>query len=108
MPLPKRTLNVLANPWIHLDHQGRPAGATPMDVGPGQKVFVGAELDTEQTQIVDRPGRGELRSHVQDTVWKFSDEPAVVPATPYYIRRLRSGELLAADKQSARIAGVEF
>lgn len=108
MPRPKKPpLMVLANPWIHLDHLGRPAGACPMDLPPGQKGYVGASIDRESTQILDMPGKHELRSHVQDTVWKFSSDPQPVPCTPFYIARLRTGELFPADMATAKAAGLK-
>ncbi len=101
--LKPRTLNVVANPWMHIDSQGRPAGACPMDLPPGVQGFVGASVSREHTKIL-RKG-SHYQDHVQDTVWEFDLSPQVVPDTPYYRGRLRTGEILPADEKAARAAG---
>lgn len=105
MPSAKpRILNVVPNPWIHIDHQGRPAGACPMDTAPGSKAFVGARVSHTKTQILSKGIRG-IQDSVQDTVWEFDLAPQPVPDTPYYRTRLRCGEVLPADEAASRAAG---
>lgn len=124
------TLSVIANPYAHLDHEGRPCGAVlldpvdhhaygeaTVDAVTGQpryepRRYVGAELDTHSTKIVRKAGPQGLgasgQSDLQDTVWKFSDEPQTIPQTNYYLARIRDGELIPADAETAALAGRAF
>jgi hypothetical protein len=104
------TLRVYPNPYVHLDHEGRPAGACPVDPAhqPDRRAWVGASLDREKTVITDEPQAGERRSPTQVTVFAFACEVQELPASAYYLDRLRDGELIAADAATARMAGVAF
>lgn len=125
-----RTLNVYANPYASLDHEGRPSGTVlldPVEHHPyGEPTidgvtgdhrweprrYVGAELDTDKTKIIRRAtahGLGQsAQSHLQDTVWKFSSEPQSLPLTNYYLARLRDGEIFPADAETAAVIGRRF
>jgi hypothetical protein len=104
--MPKlKTLRVHPNPYLHLDHEGRPAGACPFDPDEhdGSSLrYVGATRVTTETRRED-PRRGITAQH--DYTWEFSKEAVVVPATDYYRRAIRSGELLAADVETFVEAG---
>lgn len=115
-------LRVHANPYAHLDHEGRPDGRVLLDPehhnpyasDTEPRRYVGCALDTEKTTILKKAPRGangEMLSgsyDLQDTVWKFSAEPQLVPMTAYYLDRLRDRELLPADAATARHANLPF
>ena len=98
-----RSLLVVANPWIHIDRHGRPAGACPYDMPPGQQSFIGASVCRKRTRILAKGIEGR-QDHVQDTCWNFTADPQTVPDTPYYRKRLISGDILPADAATARAA----
>lgn len=106
-----KMLLVLANPWLYIDHKGRPAGVVPKEPSAGtndSREFVGAKLCPKRTRITKKLGRGELRSAPQDTVWLFAKEPVKVPNTPYYRRHVQRGDLVAGDEATAKACGVKF
>lgn len=102
-----RTLAVYANPYLHLDADGLPQAALPWDpIGhnPGRG-WVGAELKAE-TGPAYEPGDPRQPDH---RIWfEFSDEPQVLPDTPYYRMAIARGELVIADKATADACGVSF
>lgn len=107
----KRELVVFANPWVALDHKGRACGACacdPVHHTPDRR-FVGAEVDMERTKLLRNPRPGDvLRSVPQDTVWKFDTGPVKLPITGYYKDKIRKGDLIAADAETAALAGIAF
>jgi hypothetical protein len=104
------TLRVFANPYVHLDPSGRPCGACPVDPAhlPDRREWVGAWLDAERTKVLSTPEKGEVRAPVQETIFAFSQDAIELPATPGYLDRIRSGELLAANAPTAQAAGIVF
>lgn len=109
MPLPIKTLSVLPNPWAAIDHQGRPSGVVLCDPvehvptrGDEPRRFVGA---TMAARMLREFPPGDPRSNEQDTTWTFVTEPVALPNTGYYRERIRSGELIAADSKTSRVAG---
>ncbi len=108
-----KQLSVVANPWHHLDHIGRPVGIVPWhpDHNPGRG-WVGAHLCPEQTRITVARDKGDIRSPVQITVFNHSPKPVAVPALgpqgEHYKRAIRDGALIAADKLTAALAGVKY
>jgi hypothetical protein len=104
------TVRVYPNPYVHLDHEGRPAGACPADPAhqPDRRAWVGATLDREKTVMTDEPAPGERRSPTQVTVFAFRAEVVELPDTPYYLDRIRDGELFAADARTASMVGIPF
>lgn len=110
------TIRVYANPYAHLDHEGRPAGYVLFDPVDHHayasdnelRRYVGASIDVEKTKILTRAPERSAQSDHQDTVWSFSSEPVVLPLTHYYLDRLRDGELLPADKATALHIGRSF
>jgi len=105
------TLKVFPNPYKQLDHQGRPCSVLPYEPeGDGvttfdARRFVGARL---QVTILKTFAPGDARQMVQDNSFVFEDEAVDVPDTAYYRTAIRQGDLIAADKVTARKAGVVF
>lgn len=162
MALPPSTLRVLPNPYCHLDHEGRPAGACPADALDHVR-YVATKVTREsprgrtKASYVDKQARQHVAARrvavvvgtqAQDTTLggggdahdlffdfdhpidpvtitaEMGDEQrvklvddakaaahakgpmaAVVPLTPYYVRAVKSGELLAADAKTAKLCG---
>lgn len=131
MPLPKKTIRVFPNPWGHIHHELGPQTVCAMDFG-GRWVpqlrYVGAEHDEERTKNLTPPReRSQLDALGQPT--KFDDfeirfrfpsleddlvtpskeckDGIELPKTPYYLDRLRDGDLVAADEHTAEL-GARF
>jgi hypothetical protein len=111
----KKFLLAYPNPFIHLDHDGYPAGACPCDmpehVGMTTRRWVGAELDPAATMLLEKLTEEErrYRDARQQTRFLFTfSEPTKLPVTEYYKDRLRHGEILPADADSARLGGIDF
>lgn len=103
--MPAKTLRVLPNPYLHLDHEGRPSSAVPVDPGhnPG-RAWVGAHLCVT---VLTKDKQGFATD--QDTWFEFDlAEPAEVPNTHYYAHAVRHGQLIAADEATARTVGRKF
>lgn len=96
-------MKLYPNPYHHLDHKGRLAGACPMEPThrAGTRAYVcaemlcvnKAELDDDKSLKDDPDARG-MREHHGFT---FSVEPMNISADPgwYYMQRARSGEVFA-------------
>ena len=95
--MPKQqTLTVFANPYGHLDHEGRLAGACQREPEPTlhQLRHVGAEFHPQLTKVLEKFDEGDARgSHRQDTVMRFGSDVVTLPKTTYYVDRIRDGEL---------------
>ncbi len=105
-----KTLVVYSNPYLHVDHEGRPAGAVPTDpehTGTERR-WVGARLCPKRTQVTKVSPDRSLHESEQNTVFSFDDEPVTVPFTHYYLERIRQGELVAANAPTALAASVKF
>ena len=110
MPQPK-TLRVFPNPY-HLDHEGRPSGAYPYEPdlvnGDTQLRYVGA---TRKSTPIGAPrpilGISKELEQPHDHTWEYSREPTTVPSTDYYHRGIRTGDLIAADLESWKLAGCD-
>lgn len=108
-----RPLRVLANPYAHLDHHGRPASPFPYEPDPihGDTAvrFVGAKRIVKETkparQIPGMPGRYTQAEH--DYSYEFSTEPTLVENTDYYRRAIKGRDLIAADLESWELAGCD-
>jgi hypothetical protein len=91
-----KKLRVLPNPSHALDHEGRPQCAVQFENARGD-YWVGASVDQERTLAARK------------TFFVFDEEtPVEVPPTGYYVRKLLDGELLPADAETAKLAGVPF
>ena len=101
-----KTLRVLANPWHHLDHEGMPAGACACDPNEHNpnRAFVGAKLSAEETRKA-MPEKGITARH--RVTFEFSEEAQELPNTEYYRRAVNSGELIAADAETAKLCGFK-
>ena len=117
MPLPRKTIRVLPNPWALVHHDHGPQGLCHVDTG-GRGTdpsFVGAELDRAKTHFTEKreAEKGDHRPHRQVTAFRFPalnvtlDGPAKgfeqgieLPKTPYYLDRLRDGDLVPADDRT--------
>lgn len=84
----ERMLSVVSNPYSATDADGLPSGVV---VREGTDMFVGATLDVEATEKAG----GKRRYH-------FTEVPVQVPLNAYYLRRLKDGDLLPADEETAR------
>ncbi len=94
-------MKVYPNPYGHLDHAGRLAGACPMEPThrAGARAFVcaslsllnGKELDDDKALKDDLETRGQRERHG----FTFAVEPMLISADPgwYYASRARSGEV---------------
>lgn len=126
----KRKLNAVDHSTM--DHEGRPNGAfmsDPLVDGGAQGRRVGALVCEEHTTKHAR-GRSFMSASFdttpQRTVYSFNGctahefepfelagklaktDPVPLPMSEYYKAALRTGELIAADEQTAKEAGVSF
>jgi hypothetical protein len=125
MPLPKKTIRVFPNPWIFIHHDHGPQGVCHRDTGGrgADPSFVGAELDTAKTRFTEerQADKGDHRHNRQVTVFRFLALNAALtgpaedaasgielPKTPYYLDRLRDGDLVPADAATAGANPCKF
>lgn len=99
-----KTLRVYANPYLHLDHEGQPAGACPCDPDEHtpERRFVGAKLKADLIRKADKSKGISAKHRIS---FEFSDEAQTVPDTAYYRAAVNSGELIAADLDTAKACG---
>lgn len=94
-------LNVLPNPWAAVDGAGRPSGTYPEEPSQEGGAWV---FDGTRKRFV-----GAALEHVDgETRVVHATEPVRVYASLHYRNAVKSGELLAADAETARACGVEF
>ncbi len=118
MPLPKKTIRVLPNPWAFVHHEIGPQGRCHEDTGGRGSTprYIGAELCPDKTvKLADYESQpNETRLDPWQIVFRFPalDASLLVPAkgfekgielpkTAYYLDRLRDGDLIPADSRSA-------
>jgi len=115
MPFPSKKIRVFPNPYTYIDHLGRPAGRLPFDgfehsPSPG---FVGASITnvvkiqsamTMRVAGVDM----EVNPAQHDIRITYSGEAVEIPPTKYYLDAIRRLDLVAADKETAQLAGIKF
>jgi hypothetical protein len=103
-----KTLNVVANPFCHLDHEGRPAGAAQREPNPhvhsADIFYVGAVRKFRQIDA-GKPALGI--APIEEYTFEFSPDAVPVANSDYYRRLVKSRELLAADKESWVAAGAD-
>ena len=124
-----KTIRVVVNPFIHLDHEGRPAAAITLDPkfeNPDRR-FIGAVMKSEviepRTPVeVDRKRRvmkGDNRPALHDRWFEFDHQAVSVldmldHGNTYYMQRAKTGPgelgpvVLPANKESAKRLGVPF
>lgn len=118
MPLPKKTIRVFPNPWGFIHHETGPQGHCHEDTGGRGSTprYIGAEICPDKTHQVtdyDESDPGETRLNVHEIHWRFPTLNATLtgpseefkngielPKTPYYLDRLRDGDLIPADERS--------
>lgn len=103
-------LLVMANPYAHIDANGRLAGATPLGEHPRHtsvppaREYVGATRVLVEHDAVGR-GIGSPQLPRSEYMFVWGDKPIEVDASrqlgPYYAQRIREGELFACDKAGA-------
>jgi hypothetical protein len=103
----KRTLKVLANPWLHLDHEDRPCCVIEREEMAGRWVGATPNVDV----VGDAITVGTLAGYVggeaaHDVTWTFSDELQDVPDTGYYRDRIREGALVLVDPSDVARLGL--
>ncbi len=115
-------IHVFPNPWHTLDHNGLPCGTVPFDPvhGGGARRWVGASIasavpeNKPKTLMQKRMKSGNVARLMSEEEiihprWSFElTEPTLLPAIPYYLGAIRTGELIAADAETAALAGVKF
>ena len=107
MPVQKRTLSVLPNPWLYIDHKGRPAARVAVEQpvnGTYDPRTVGSSIAAAQLVSAARKD-APLSQDIHDLEIQYSKEPVEVRNTPYYRRAVMDGELVAADRDSFVAAG---
>ena len=94
-------MKVYPNPYQHLDHTGRLAGACPMEPThrAGTRAFVCAEVVLVNKKALDddKGLDAETKAAREHYGFTFSTEPMSISADPgwYYMQRARSGEVFA-------------
>lgn len=105
------TLRVYGNPYSYLDHKGRAVGVCPCDpvghTSMTDRRWVGASLDHANCSGTHRPP-GDIRAPVTKVTFLHHEDEQVVPMTHYYLDRIREGSLIAADADTAALAGMTF
>lgn len=106
-------LSVLPNPFHALDADGMPACACRYDpeVGrPGVIHYIGVEvtatLDPNQPGPKDPQRKRATDKQVLTFTW--AQKPVEIPATSLHIDYVRTGAILAADKETARACRIWF
>jgi hypothetical protein len=117
MPLPKKTIRVLPNPWAFIHHELGPQGHCHEDTG-GRGTdprYIGSEVCPEKTVKLAEYEKepNETRLDPWLIVFRFPVlgasllEPAKgfeggieLAKTAYYLDRLRDGDLIPADERS--------
>lgn len=125
---PKPPLRVVCNPFVALDHEGRPAAAVAFDTGDKHvgrdRRHVGASLDAEIIEARDPVSvsrdasghsvvSGDGRKSRSDVWFNFSAEAVTVADSRHHRRALDPAcggqpALIAADEATARRIGQKF
>lgn len=104
-----KTVWVCPNPYQYVNSDGVPCATFPEDPEfyPGMQRHVGAMVCHTRTVVHSEYDPKTGRAHKQTTVFAFDDTPVERQATPHYLQGIRTGAILAADEESARMAGVK-
>lgn len=97
-----------ANPYSALDAEGRPAGRYQLDpdLAGGNLRFIGAEIDAART-VITQKARPELGIYGrQTTIMKYWGEPVSLPITQHHAMGVRTGDLIAGDKETWVACGM--
>lgn len=108
MPVQLRTLNVLPNPWLYIDHKGLPVGRVGMEAnanGVPETRHVGASRP-KTVRTSEAPAGAPLAQPIDEIVEiEWASKPVAVRNTEYYRRQVMCGDLIAADHESFVAAG---
>jgi hypothetical protein len=115
MPIPTKKLRVLPNPWTYIDHKGRPAGRFPYEatdgVMPDGRTIGSRIASAEEVQAAKSVRIAGFTFQLQpadhDIQIAYDDEPVTVGNTAYYRKAIASGQLIAADVETANVAGIK-
>lgn len=125
---PKAPLRVVANPFVALDHEGRPAAAVAFDTGDrhtgNARRLIAASFASELIEARDpvtvgsdasgnKVVSGDGRKSRHDVWFSFSADAVIVPDSRHHRRALDPAcggqpALLAADEDTARRIGQKF
>lgn len=101
-PKPVRTIDVFANPYAGIDHEGVPQGVTQM---PGTRNYVGAQIDIVACEHSGKtrfyfvpPEDGEVGAHGLRKV--------TVPFTAEIARAVLEGGLIVASTEHGKMCGL--
>lgn len=115
MPFPNKQLRVFPNPWLYIDHLGRPAGRLPFDGYEHSPSFgaIGATLTDVKLMVPANIMRVagtdmEVTQAAHDHRITYSKDAVSIPNTAYYRDALKRYDLVAADKETAKEAGLKF
>lgn len=115
MPFPNSKLRVFPNPWVFVDHLGRPAGRLPFDAYEGSPSFgfVGATLTDVKLiakEMVFRVAGQDIPVNPaqHDHRITYSKEPVEIQNTAYYRDAVKRLDLIAADSETASTCGLLF
>lgn len=115
----KEYLRVYANPWLHVDHEGRPCCAVARTDAPeipgemrGRWVGATPKITVEGESVTVGTLTGYVGGEPSHEVeWEFTDEAQLVPnfgsAGGYYRDRIREGALVLADAADAKRLGIK-
>jgi len=115
MPFPSKKIRVFPNPYTYIDHLGRPAGRLPFDGFEHTQSagFVGAVISNVvkvQPAMVMRVAGVDMEVNPaqHDIRITYSADPVEIPKTHYYLDAIRRKDLIAADQETAQLAGIKF
>ena len=98
-----RTLRVYPNPYLHIDADGRPVAALPIEPAHNNDTGhrrVGMVL---KHALISKADRLSPQQDMQETWFEPADElPVTVPETAYYQAAIRDGSVIPADEATSR------
>jgi hypothetical protein len=106
----KDFLKVFANPWLHVDHEGRPCCTVEREEFTGRWVGATPSISVKGEVITVGTLSGYLGGEKpNDVVWAFDPEPQTVPNTGYYRDRIKEGALVLVDaSEAARLSLTHY
>lgn len=102
-----KTLKVYANPWLHVDHEGRACCAVEREEFSGRWVGATPKIEVVGEALTVGTLTGYATGEAQHEVtWTFSADPQDVPDSGYYRDRIREGALVLVDAADAAKLGL--
>jgi hypothetical protein len=106
---------VATNPFHSVDDEGRPTGACPVDPRDPRfrklgdvRGLVGAKREARLVRE-GMPGGGVAEPSARhEFTYQFRFAPFELHETRFYLRQIRDGGLIAANEETALLAGVRF